>query len=613
MTRIGTWLFLALVLGSQWCGNSPSHADDPVWKAIPSSARAVTVVRNMEAFSDKVDHVARFMEIESPHVLDYAMSESKIRKGLDLTGNLAWVVRPQKGPPGEKSIGRLYLLPTTDYKALIAPLSPRDPVDGLHAVTVVNRPAYVAPVEGIAVFAFLGDGNALRENLVLDATVEAEIAPHAPWLEQQDVYVFLTKEGIEQGGQKVTLPLSRGNAFLEPLLEGVQVFATSTGAEATDAQSMSLGVAISEDHGVSLNCRLHTGPNADLSRVFPAQPPRREDTLNRLREGPIAQAIGGYLSPQIIEAVNLKFQEILVGGSSEMTLTPEELEKWTAHRAKVKIDVQRFQFGVYVPALPPPEKVIAEDNPKLEKGKPPAPEEKPEEPFQSPPHPNQLALVRSLVLVLTVENSKEALTAIENWFVTMPVPLEKVIGDPDLAEIITPRRVEYLGLPCLQSGDFPPNPGVPVDWPHLIIAPADDRSLVVVCGGVKELEQALVPFQALGRNILHQEIVHEAVACLPTSSATVAVFDGGKIASILSLLLSSSEGMEFQALMLQTYSGLIQEDSLLALGACWENSRLDITARLTPEFMKTLGVFGTSFGLFRSAVNGPIPKGNIKK
>jgi hypothetical protein len=375
VTRIGTWVFLSLVLGSHWFGNSPSHADDPVWKAIPSSARAVTVVRNMEAFSDKIDHVARLMEIEPPHVLDYAMSESNIRKGLDLTGNLAWVVRPQKGPPGEQSIGRLYLLPTTDYEALIAPLFPRDPVDGLHAVTVVNRPAYVAPVEGNAVFAFLGDGNALRENLVLDATIEAEIAPHAPWLEQQDVYVFLTKEGIEQGGQKVTLPLSRGNAFLGPLLEGVQEFATSTYAKAADAQSMSLGVAISADHGVSLNGRLHTGPNADLGRVFPAQPPRREDNLNRLREGPIALAIGGYLSPQLNEAFNRSFQEDKEGWPNEMT--PEELEQWAAHRAKVKIDIQRFQFGVYVPVLPPPEEVIPEDNPKLKKGKPPAPKDKP--------------------------------------------------------------------------------------------------------------------------------------------------------------------------------------------------------------------------------------------
>ncbi len=393
----------------------------------------------------------------------------------------------------------------------------------------------------------------------------------------------------------------------------MQEFATSTYAEAADAQSLSLGVAISEDHGVSLNGRLHTGPNADLSRVFPAQPPRREDTLNRLREGPIALAIGGYLSPQINEAVNLKFQEILVGGYSDMTLTPEELEKWAAHRAKVKIDVQRFQFGVYVPVLPPPEEVKAEDNQQPIKGKPPAPKAKPEEPVHSAPDPNHLALVRSLVLVLTVENSKEALAAIENWFATMPVPLEKVVGDAESAVIITPRRVEYLGLLCLQSGDISPNPAVPVDWPHLIIAPADERTLLVVCGGVQELEQALVPFQALGRNILQQEIVHEAVGCLPTSSATVAVFDGGKLASILSLYLSGSEEMTTYALILQTYSGLIQEDSLLALGVGWENSNLDVTARLTPGFMKTLGAFGTSFGLFRAAVSGPIPKGNMKK
>lgn len=592
-TRLYPAICCLIISGTHF--SSTGSADDDVWKVIPHEAHAISVVRDMESFSDKIDHVAHTMNFQQPHVLKSAMAQSGIREGLDLSGNLAWVVRPMAGANGEPTSGTLYLLPASDFDKLIKPLIPNPnaaknklkPIKANAAkgnprsVSIVSRAAFVAELGSSAAFAFEADRNALTESIDFGPNILTEIEPLKAFLSKQDVYVIVTHAGLANGLKDFGLPLSDSNIYVDLVFAGVREAAMTTFAKSLNIRQLAMGTAIDPAKGASVSSRLVTGQNADLSLFFPKQPIGRDDALNRLPNAPLAFAVGGPISPERNQQVTLELQDQLrrYATNPDNRFAPEAIEKWKTLIDRIRIDVRGIQLGVF-PSEPPD---VAAD-PDLDLA--------------------ILDLARSVILVLKVENSKASLGEIADWINAIPEPNAEPFLNGFPCAVRPLARGDLDGMPVVRASLDKLPEDVPKSLPRLMIAAPDHHTLVVTVGSDAELKRALQPFRKDGTNLMQSPPVRSSVQMLPESASWVAVINA-KTSLALAIKTLYQPGPDMT--VLEQLGSSLPDASPLAAGVSWKRPMLDVTLAAQNDLLAAIGE------LTGSLFHVPKPKVKPKK
>lgn len=566
-----------------------SVADD-VWKVIPQEAQAFSVVRDMDSFSNKIDHIARTMSFPEPQALEFAMSQSGIRQGLDVNGNLACFIRPQSVEKGGVPLeaGTVYLLPASDFERLIKPLVSKPvktqkkavpakvkPVaEILKAVRIIQQPGFAAELGSSAAFALANDQKALLESLDFGPNVRTEIAALEGWLTEQDAYCVVNRSGIDNGLKGIDLPLSKGNFILDLAFAGVSELATSTFAKSLKVRQLAVGIRITPEEGAAFSSCFVASPDTDLGLFFPQEACHRDETLNRLPDAPLAFAAGGPVSPQRARQITLDLKRELHAIIEKQNFAAESATKtsWRTLIERIEIDVSRVQIGVF-----PPEPAVEKVGPV---------------PITEP---DQLAadLLRSVVLVLEVEHSRAAMADLADWFGAFPASPEEIPGLGPVCTISPLKSGTAEGIPVLRAippDELPQNLARPV--PRLMIAAPDRRTIVVIAGTEADLQRALQPFREGGTNLAQATRVSSAVKMLPESSAWVAVVDGRRS---LNLALRTLYQTDQSVSMVAPFVSLIPDTPPLAVGTSWRAPMLDVTLAAPNELLAAIGQLAAHF------------------
>ena len=164
-------------------------------EVIPDGALGFAVIKDLSDANEKVTKVTQKMQIPMPDLLTLAKGFVGVQKGLDEKGGLA--IALVAGPDGRQWEDSAFfaVVPVTDYKELIAPMSPEDVDAAVTTVSVSGMNMVVGKKGSFAVFAFAERKEALEKFLAATKNVTGQIEPLKAWMADKQLALVATPEG----------------------------------------------------------------------------------------------------------------------------------------------------------------------------------------------------------------------------------------------------------------------------------------------------------------------------------------------------------------------------------------------------------------------------------
>lgn len=234
-------------------------AEKPAWSIAPARTRALSIVRDMQGFSEKLDHVARICGRQPPHVLERSLSQSRINAGLDRHGSLIWLF----GKPERRStvVPIVYALPSTDHDRLVAPFRPHYRSRGqLASFSINGNILYARRNQGHSLFA---QPYALRWLSVCASSTggfDRQLGPLNKFLSQQDIGFALSRQGL-MDQTEVPLPFSEGIYVVPPVLRRI----ATESFEMSGFSTIAGGIEIKPGSSLSVSLAATIEPESEVS------------------------------------------------------------------------------------------------------------------------------------------------------------------------------------------------------------------------------------------------------------------------------------------------------------------------------------------------------------
>ncbi|KAA5542779.1 hypothetical protein FYK55_14780 [Roseiconus nitratireducens] len=289
----------------------------PAWSIAPSETIALSVVHDMQAFSDKLDHVAKACGRPAPAILEWSISESRIRDGLDRGGSLIWMFgKPERRHDG---VPIVYALPTNEYHRLIAPLDPRyrGPIAQVNAYGTTLH-ARATPTH--ALFAQPENLRWLSACARSSGGFDRRLGPLNDFLSSHDVAFALMQEGLIDQGE-IRLPFSEGTTVVPPVLRRI----ANESFEMSGFTAIASGIELAPGTSLSAALAASIDPRSEVSR-WPAtmtfQPKRAMEDLPNCQPALIASFA---MCDQWNEWLERLLEEQLARASRS---TPDQFSEW---------------------------------------------------------------------------------------------------------------------------------------------------------------------------------------------------------------------------------------------------------------------------------------------
>ena len=532
---------------------------DDILTVIPAAATAFSVIRNMESYSDKIDRIAELMELPAPRLLEENCNIHLIHDGLNREGSLGWVKMPvpvaAPGFSGEKEVGNLFLLETTDFLKMIEMLHP-SPDGDLQRVTMIDaravqrnspyveRSGLAAPLGSFGAFAFENDRNTLNNAVNDDGDIRSGLEPHGIWAADLDAYFLLTQQGLINGLQNFDIPFQ--SPRLQTAVSFIQIVAPRL-LQQVDLlpdewrpKQLAIGLAVDPDQGIAVRSRSWFSPDVDLTGVFSENPGGRELALKLLPDAPFLIALGGPISANQSQWITSRAGQFLppqkeldihISSVQAVLLAPEPVQKGAEDLARNK-ELWDASFG----------------------------------------------FVGGLIFVVTVEDAEAALLELETLFAAVA---ESAANPATQQHHIFFQKVKLEGINVLLVNSALNGENYSI----MRIAATGQKTLVFAAGGDEQLAWTLDSLRG-DANLSGSETVRTAVRMLPESTSWVAVVD---LKNVVPLAIRAYPGdrSEQQANELLTLVGDMPLP--LALGLSWEQSVLDVDLSLPKETLPFLG------------------------
>jgi hypothetical protein len=164
-------------------------------EVIPEGTLGFALIKDLSDANEKVGKVTQKMQIPMPDLLTLVKGFVGVEKGLDEKGGLA--IALVGGPEGRQWEDSAFfaVVPFTDYKELIAPLSPGDADAAVTTVSVSGMNMVVGKKGSFAVFAFAERKEALEKFLAATKNVTGQIEPLKDWMADKQLALVVTPEG----------------------------------------------------------------------------------------------------------------------------------------------------------------------------------------------------------------------------------------------------------------------------------------------------------------------------------------------------------------------------------------------------------------------------------
>ena len=201
------------------CIAAPLSADTAkALDLVPQDALAFILVKDLRQLSDKVDHLAKKLDVkEYRSLLDLIKTEMEIREGLDDKGSALILV--MKGKKEHSLRQPIFALPVSDHAKILAQLGVKNAKERISKGSIgaqsgllfsiggsapddkvlKKAPILVAVKGEFVLLASLDDRDALEQILDSKQSITASVQQASKWLDEQDICGVCTQNGIEFG------------------------------------------------------------------------------------------------------------------------------------------------------------------------------------------------------------------------------------------------------------------------------------------------------------------------------------------------------------------------------------------------------------------------------
>ncbi len=221
---LGLLVVVAGVVQAQDLSVPQKKAPLDLLSAIPADAWAAICIPNAARIDANIQKFAQRLNLPFPMTPPLGMLKGALGffTGFDDNGGIAIVYLPSRNLT-EVGSALALLIPTTDYDAMLAPLSPEAVGDGISKISLMNRPSYVAAYGRFALIAenqeivkrMLQPGKSLRIQFNDHQAGKLSVDDVSLWM---NFGAFLSSEELQQSGMIQMLQvMSGGQMDLETL------------------------------------------------------------------------------------------------------------------------------------------------------------------------------------------------------------------------------------------------------------------------------------------------------------------------------------------------------------------------------------------------------------
>lgn len=319
---------------------------------VPDTALAVVVVNNVEKGSDKIDQLAKKLQLPPPSVLNLITGEANIEKGLNRQGTVAAAMFAP--PEGQSNPRGVVLIPTTDYQTLIGQLEPGKEDGGKTPVVLQDKEMVAAKIGDYAALTEPKDAKLLDELLAGKTSIASGLGEMSKWLESQDAYALATSGGIALATDKILEVMELAQEQFEGLDEkqaemikmAFGIYRDMFKAAKSELAFAAAGVR-GEDKGVHLTGRLAFKPGSKAAKYAASVKPLGQDLLAGLPDGKFIAAGGMEVSGDMIEELYSWSGRMIKAVPGGKDLKDEDLDKLMKLSAESMEGFKSASFAMY--------------------------------------------------------------------------------------------------------------------------------------------------------------------------------------------------------------------------------------------------------------------------
>ena len=308
-----------------------SAAED-VLTVVPSDSLGVVVINNVGETDGKLNELAGQLKLPPPSLLATAKVGLNLQGGFDEAGSMAMAAVPagENGPPVT-----VVFMPTSDFQALIEPLSPEEAGTGTWKIALgPNKKALVAKKGAFAVVAEESDRATLEAVLASTASIAAATPSMDQWRSENDAYAIATPAGVKFAKTQVLAGLAIAKDQLSQAPEaqakqamvGIEMYENLFKSLDKEITYSAAGLRIGDD-GIHLVGRTLLAEGGFMAKLAAGAKPGQADVLAGLPQMPFVFAGGGVMSAEAIEPMmkaSFSMMKMYPGGQN---MTEEQARK----------------------------------------------------------------------------------------------------------------------------------------------------------------------------------------------------------------------------------------------------------------------------------------------
>jgi hypothetical protein len=320
---------------------------------LPPETVGYLVVNDLAKTSDKIEQVAKQLQVPAPSPLAFFKAAAGIQKGFDEKGTVV-VAFVSSGEDIEEGYP-IAILPVTDYKAFVGQFGAQDPDEQIVEVPVADEQVLIGKKGAYAVFAEPERKAELKKLLESDAKPSAELQAIKSWLTKNNLAGVITMHGIQLATARASKELKKvqgefggenlplDDDALSQVRQAFQMYAMILEFTGQEMTAGGVGVWISDEGDIHLTSRALFTLDGATTKALAGVKPSEVDPLRGIPAGPYFIAgggnVGGLMSDALVKwSVNLIKSNPSIYGFKK--LTDAEAEKLAAASAGMSKSVE---------------------------------------------------------------------------------------------------------------------------------------------------------------------------------------------------------------------------------------------------------------------------------
>ena len=317
----------------------PAIAADTYLDVIPSTALAWGAVNHIDSTAEKVQKLAKVMQIPAPNLLDSSKKESGLEKGIDekgAFGSFAVATKSEKAPV----VGAVFIA-VANEKEFLDNFEIVKSGDKIKEVKIKSQPGSggsathcLAILHGYAVISPMSDRTAVEAAVNSKTSIASEMSGYESWLAENDACIVGTAAGIKFAAEQMrdAVKKSEGADSAPPetaeLMKSFQkIYGNVLEAAPKEISLAVAGIRCDKQGAIRVIGRARLAPGGKVSKAVAELPPVNENLLGGVPGGPFVFAMAGMGVPGFMDAYVNLYGELMKTMKSVGGMSGDEMSK----------------------------------------------------------------------------------------------------------------------------------------------------------------------------------------------------------------------------------------------------------------------------------------------